>query len=307
MENKDLTLGFKVLSAYHLGAISKDDLAKLSKKNINWGSTELENNINLMKEQLLCSNFFKYWSEWDRSLMDLTSQAVAINFLILALKYWEKKNKPTNRTATEHIDFLRNAHRLFDRCLYEYITNQWKGSSDSKIKKNLESENFSSNFNSIEKEKWENLLDEMFDGKISGTPYSHKKTVDNKVKLLLIYYYSLNEISRPGDNVNNIYDFDHIIPKSELLSGDVYSKSNVSNILNICTLSKSDNCNKSDRRLIDINSQTENILVKQIEKYSKINKGDFRSYSGYADLKKLFEYRKNCIRSNFIEKRSDYI
>ncbi len=91
--------------------------------------------------------------------------------------------------------------QLLDRSIYEYVTKQWRGSSDSKIANNLEDLERSGSdlFDPVSSQSWNNLIDEMIEkGTIDGDSYVDK--LDNKrVKLILYYYYILNSVDGSTD------------------------------------------------------------------------------------------------------------
>ncbi|MCB5903108.1 hypothetical protein LIV42_12630 [Bacillus cereus] len=304
MANKDMTLGFKLLSAYYIGGISKADVASLAKeKEINWGYIEFESKINQMKNELLKSDTFKFWSSWKKSLLSMTSQAVAINFIVVTLKDWERKGMPANSSSSAHKSFIKNSLITFDQLVYEYITNQWKGSSDSRIKGNLiELETKDNIFPAIPKNKWIELVEEVFQGRLNGKEYSNTDSVEKKIKLLLLYYYTISEIGGPDFSIVDDYDFDHIISKSEIKqSSSHFAKKNVSNIFNIAALPKRDNILKNDKPLNRIN---ETWLKQQIEKYSEIPVSRFDEYSHPSSMEELYEFRLKKFKDAFDTNRT---
>ncbi|MCU4804546.1 hypothetical protein OCF14_08890 [Bacillus cereus] len=303
MANKDMTLGFKLLSAYYIGGISKADVASLAKeREINWGYTEFERKVNQMKNELLKSGRFKFWSSWKKSLLSMTSQAVAINFIVVTLKDWERKGMPTNSSSSAYKSFIKNSLITFDQLIYEYITNQWKGSSDSRIKTNLiELQTKDNIFPAIPNHKWIELVEEVFQGRLNGKEYSSTDSVEKKIKLLLLYYYTISEIGGPDFSIVDDYDFDHIISKSEIKQSSApFAKKNVNNIFNIAALPKRDNILKNDKPLNRIN---EPWLKQQIERYSEIPIDRFTEFSHPSSMEKLYEFRLNKFKDVFETKR----
>lgn len=306
MANRNMTLGFKLLSAYHVNGISKADVASLAKSdNINWDTSEFEDKINQMAEQLYKNDTFIFWNTWNKSLLSLTSQAVAINFLVITLKDWERKGSPKNPSSSLFKSFIKNALTTFDQQIYEYITNQWKGSSDSKIKRNIaELENKDDIFTPISENKWIELIDELFEGRLNGKLYSNTETIEPKVKLLLLYYYTLAEISGP-DGILKDYDFDHVLSRSAIKqSNSEYAKMHISNIFNIAPLSKRDNIKKNDRPL---NLIGESWLKQQIEKYAEIKIDNFSDFCHPNSMQKLYELRIDKFRNVFTTQRKKII
>ena len=174
-EETIITRSFKLLSAYYEGGISRDDVANLAKNTkIDWMKPQIEDDINTMSEQLLKVDFFKYWSSWGKSLRELTQEAVAINYTILILKDWERKDRPTSPSSILFKQFILNAKILLDKSIYEYTANQWKGSSDSKIKKYIgEIDGSLDVWIPIDSAKWSSLISELVDeGILNGVQYS---------------------------------------------------------------------------------------------------------------------------------------
>lgn len=303
-EETIITRSFKLLSAYYEGGISRDDVSNLAKNTkIDWMKPQIEDDINAMSDQLLKADFFKYWGSWGKSLRELTQEAIAMNYTILILKDWERKGKPTTPSSTTFKQFIMNAKNLLDKSIYEYMTNQWKGSSDSKIKKNIEAIKKSPDvWTPIESVKWNSLISELIDeGILIGGQYSKSESIDPKIKLLLIYCNVLNSRTGPDKALYKSFDYDHIIPKNDILSSaNDFAKNNISNIFNIETLPKSDNIIKGDKPLSVI---TEEWKIDQIERYSYIPRDKFDDFSKAAQMKDLKEFRGKEIKKILSEKR----
>jgi hypothetical protein len=153
--------------------------------------------------------------------------------------------------------------------IYEYVTGQWRGSSDSRISSNLEDiggEN--SVFDPVSDSRWSQLMKEiLYDGRIEGRSYVEKKRVNKRVKLLLRYYYVLSQEGAPrGPDVE--VDVDHIIPTAAFEASarsDLKPKSNY--MANLALLPKKPNITKSDKPLNEISN---NWLKSEIERYTGI-------------------------------------
>lgn len=307
-KERTITRSFKLLSAYYEGGISGEDIGNLARNTkIDWKKPQIESDINLMSEALLKSDFFKYWRSWRKSLRELTQEAIAINYTVLTLIDWENKGRPSTPSSTSFKQFALNAKILLDKSIYEYIKNQWKGSSDSKIKRNIEGARKNSDvWIPINKEKWEELISEMIDqGTINGIKYSASEKVDSTVKLLLIYFNVLNSRSGPDWTIYKLFEFDHIIPRSEIMSSNnEFAKKNISNLFNIQTLPKGDNIIKGDKPLTNI---TDNWRIEQIEKYSHIPHNKFSDFSSFDDMEALRTYRGSIIKETFSDKRSEVL
>lgn len=189
-----ITLGFQLVSAVFIKGVSQHHIEKLSmldESSINWDS-DIENLIkdfNMIGSNLIDDSFFSFFNSWNNPLIQMTSNAVAVTFIILTYLDWKRKNKPAR--GTQYKQFVKNSRVLFDRLIYEWITNRWASSIDTKIKERIKS--FSTEpdvYLPIPPTTWEKLIVEIIDDyKINGTPISQNK-VDKKIKAILYYYYT---------------------------------------------------------------------------------------------------------------------
>jgi hypothetical protein len=282
---KRVTLGFKLMAGYHHGEISRDATEKLAAdESIPWGSTRFEQDINRMMEVILHDDLFKFWESWHKSIMDQTSDAVAINFLLVLLKDWERKGRPVNPAAAQTNLFLKNARILLDRSVYEYVTKQWRGSSDSRIAGNLASIAAQGpSLDRIPDDRWNSLVHEVVDrGSIEGRSYL--LSTDRSIRLLLLYMYVVEEIDGPTEP-NTEYDVDHIIPQAAFeAQGNPAIEPLKNHIANLALLPHRQNNSKSDRPL---RSLTEAWLKRQVLKYEGISEADFSSYSEVSQFDAL--------------------
>jgi hypothetical protein len=286
---KRITLGFKLMAGYHRGEISRDATEKLaSDESIPWGSTGLERDINRMMEVVMQDDLFKFSESWRISIMDQTSDAVAINFLLVLLKDWERKGKPVAPGAASTRLFLKNARILLDRSVYEYITKQWRGSSDSRIAGNLSALGTQNPLlERIPDERWTSLIQEVVDrGSIEGRSYL--LSTDRSIRLLLLYMYVVAEVDGPTEP-NAGYDLDHIIPQSAFEAhGDLAIEPFKNHVTNLALLPHRQNITKSDRPLREIN---EPWLRRQVLKYEGITETDYPRYSAVDQFDALRAFR----------------
>ena len=305
---KAITLGFKLMSAQYIGGISKNHISELSDStNLNWEQDpeKLITDLNLMGKILSADNFYKYMQSWKINIMDLMSDAIAINFLALTYKDWLKKDKPVGNSSITN-KFIKNSRVLFDSLIFEYITRQWRGSSDSRVSENLK--NFPTKgdlYVPILKSKWEQLLEEIIEKhEVLGTK-AKEDVIDNTViPPLLYYYYILNEQQGPT-GLDITIEKDHIIPKALLESSHIENKSILTNnLFNLCLLPKRENITKRDKRLIEI---TDTWLIDEIEKYTGIRKTDFYKYSDIENIQELKTERKARLLEVLIDKRNNYL
>lgn len=295
---KNITLGFKIISGIILEAIKKEDLSLLSTdKNIRWSEQidEIVLDICNIGKLLSESNYFKCLLSWNQSLMDLTSDAVALNFLFMTYKDYLRKGKPYGRGSKQ---FVSNAIRLADKSIYEYVTKKWRGSSDAKISKNLKSfSTLNDIYDVVPDDTWKTLLTNMID---------HAKIEDDDIKFTLMksiifHHYAIAEIMGPND-INVKVNVDHIIPQSFFENGTILNGQNIKNsIFNLCPLPQKENAKKSDKILSAI---TDKWLIQQIEKYSHIKKEDFQKFSNVTNWEELKESRRSFFEKEFFINRN---
>ncbi|MGR5995325.1 hypothetical protein ACT7C9_23360 [Bacillus cereus] len=265
-----ITLGFKIFSAIYEKAINKNAVSRISRNpKIKW-KEDLEQfivDVNLMLKIISEVTYFKYLRSWNVALMEITSDAVLINFIAILYQDWERKGKPITSDAKK---FQKNAVILFDRLIYEYLTRQWRGSSDSKIASNLmklyrEPDVFSA----LDQQKWVHLLDEIID---NNTINDDKIKKYSELKPLLVHYYCLSNIAGP-DQIDIEVNIDHIYPQdlfnnSPDLSIDEKDLS-CNNLFNLALLPKGNNIAKGNKKLKVLDDPW---LIDQITKYTGILK-----------------------------------
>ena len=300
--SKKITLGFKFISGIYQDGVKKEDIDQLGRnKLIKWDSDyeELIQDINSVSKLILTTEYFKYLKSWQFSIMDNLSDGIALNFLLIMYKDWIRKNKPIG-TDIKTKQFQKNAFILLDTLIYEYVTKQWRGSSDSKIAKNLlKIEHEDEIFKHIPKEKWIGLLNEIMEKNMIDGDLITQKTMQP----ILYHFYAISKIHGPDTNYN--IEVDHIVPQSLFKSSAIpNSDTIVHNLYNLGLLPKDDNISKSNKRLIEI---IDNWLMDQIQKYEFIDKDDFRKYSDLNNFQELKEYRGSIILEAFENKRDNIL
>lgn len=298
---KELTYGFKLLSGILLGGVKKESIEELSKMPINW-SSDIENLVydfqNMFK--LIASfDYFKYLKSWNTTIMELTSDAIALDFIIIAYKDWCRKGKPIGDTKAKQ--FQKNCFILWDRLIFEYINKQWRGSSDQKIANNIISlKNESDLFSPVHTDKWRGILeDQIFEfSMIENSDISMAM-----MKPLLYHFYCLMQIQGPDTSYN--IEIDHIIPQTLFNESSIIRKEVIqNNLLNLGLLPKDENIAKSNKKLILIDSQW---LKDQILKYEFISEDKFVEYSNVTNYQNMFDDRKSIFLKAYTIKRSDLL
>ncbi|MBQ6319871.1 MAG: DUF262 domain-containing protein [Lachnospiraceae bacterium] len=299
---KELTLGFKILSGLYDGGVKKENIERLGKKDLNW-SVEIDQLIGDIKNMLkLIGSFsyFKYFNTWRTSLMEISSDAVSLDFLLIAYKDWERKGKPIGSDTNAKI-FQKNCFILWDRLLYEYIFKLWRGSADQKTANNLSAfSNEPDRFEPISTDKWISVLkDQIFtESSIEGADISKAL-----MEPLLYHMYCMRCIAGPDSEYD--IEVDHIIPQSLFNASSIYRSDVIQhNLLNLGLLPKNENVAKSNKRLIEISDQW---LIDQIEKYEFIKQAKFSEYSNINSYKEMFDEREDIFLEAYNTARTNML
>lgn len=296
---KGLTIAFKILSGIYTKGVTKENIEKLADADdINW-DIDIDNlvrDINNMFILMKGHDYFKYLSTWRTTLMDLTSDFIAMNFFILCYLNWCKKGRPIGSGA-EVRKFQKESFILWDKLIYEYVKGLWKSSADSKIRVNIEK--LDDNFTYVSKDDWKRLLDEVFDhSKINGDDITFVL-----MKPLLYHYYCLASIEGPSAVKFKALDVDHIIPQT-LFESSVYERAGIikDNLLNLGILPKESNTSKGGKKLIQISDNK--VLVDEIKKYEFIDKVDFEKYSDITNYEEMFDMRRKFFEEAYGDLRT---
>lgn len=298
---KKLTLGFKILSGIYEKGIKKEDVDKLAlNKNISWESDidMLIDELNLIGKILSDSSYFKYLKSWNQTFLEITSDAVALNFLFTIYFDFKRKDKPAGNSTKAKI-FINNSIILADRLVYEYVTLKWRGSSDSKISQNIRS------FTSLP-EKFEIIQDSYWLA-LNKNINDNFKIEDNYisfsiVKTLVYHIYSIKSLM--GSSINSI-DVDHIIPQSLFDSSSIPNAENIKNALfNLCPLPSKENISKTNKKLKAIDDKW---LIQQIENYSNIKREQFEAFSDIMKWQDLRTQRRAFFEEEFIKLKTELL
>ena len=284
---KKLTIGFQIMAGIYKEGITKDDIDALGKASSDW-SSESDSLVKTLLDIIrLIEDFsyFNYFKSWNTSIMELTSDAIALNYLLLLYFDYIRKGKPIGH-STKTKQFQKNCFILWDSLIYEYIRKQWRGSSDSMIARNIKDIKTNTDmFNPIDKQKWLDLLSDISkNSKIEETNVSIPL-----MKPILYHMYCLAGMRGP-DNSPYPIEVDHIIPQYLFKSSTLENKDIIQdNLYNLGLLPKKDNISKSNCKLNEI---TNTWLKDQVEYYEFISKDSFEKYSDLNNYRKLFDERK---------------
>lgn len=285
---KKLTLGFKTMAGVYKKAVTKEHLDEMGRDNsIDW-SIEAENTIKDLKAVIKLieeTTYFRYLKTWKTSIMELTSDAIALDFILIMYFDYIRKEKPYG-AGTRTKQFQRNCFILWDSLIYEYVRKMWRGSSDSLIANNIrELSNKGDVFSPVEKEKWIDLLQEIYE----RSTVNETNVSVSLMKPILYHMYCLQNIAGPND-MGVTVEVDHIIPQSEFKSSTIPNKDVIKdNLYNLGLLPKKENVSKSNHKLKHIDDEW---LISQIETYEFVEQNMFEEFSSVSGYKGLFEYKK---------------
>lgn len=300
---KEVGLGFKILAGIYRNGVKKEDISSLSDTpSLNW-STDIDNlisDLNTLFKLISEHTFFKYFASWKTSIRTLLSDAIMLNFILLLRLDWINKGKPMTDNNAKKVQ--KNAVILFDRMVFEYTTRLWRGSSDSRISKNIINlrNNVTSDgtFIPVSQDKWDNLIENIIENNKIEEEYIDQQSLTP----LLYYYYCLNE--RAGINGYDgqyTIEVDHIIPQTKFDNSTIENKDIIKhNLFNLGLLPKKENISKSNKTLREI---TDSWLQSQIVYFEEIDKNDFEKFSDITNYLELKNQRGNIIKNVFKQNR----
>lgn len=293
-----ITLGFKIISSYYQNGMSAICVNKLeSNQDINWGSSidDLANNINIVCDILLDSDFFKFLNSWKKSISKLLGNALVLEFLVIILKDWEDKGKPKVSGSSERNSIVRDAKILFDKLVYEYAMGYWRGSGDSKMASHII--NWRDRIKPVDQQTWNSLIDGACEGDLNGQSFATKHLTP------IVYYSYVLQKQQPNTTGLGItYDVDHIIPQAKLIDNKLVPANYKDSLVNLALLPKKDNINKKDKFLSEI-PDSETWLKQTISNYTGIPIKDFGKYSDLNNINDLKSFRHSLISDIFTRLR----
>ncbi len=312
---KRITIGFKLISGFYQSGVKKEDIDNLA----NLPDTDKEGRFGWNKANECCEeikNFFNVLADdkylqilnsWGKCLSDIVSDGPTMNYLFLAFRSWIKLGKPTGHQNTSKHIFNKNLFILFDSVIYEYQTNQWRGSSDSRIAKNIiifENDSATEDNGLLKIQQtnpWTALLEEIFESnQINGKPIEK-----NSLSPMVFYYDILTDKTGKADDPA---DIDHIIPQAIWESSTISNKDVLKNsLLNLALLPQSVNRSKNKRPLSSFSISNEPSLVNDLSKYEDIAISDFAKYSQPTNWQDMRAARKKLYKEAFETKRTSIL
>ena len=278
-----LTLGFKLLAGIWGKGVRKEDIDALTGTGGDWFSRYeyLISDFQTMLNTMITGYYFQYISEWKTNLRKLTSDAVALNFAVVAYRKWEKHGRPSGNTTAAKA-FRKECLILWDRMIYEYIMGKWKGSGDSKINNNIEQTKNGNYPLEVSAQDWINLLNEILSNQsVGGVSIKSQSSMEP----ILYHFYCLKKLTIPAEAQS--FEVDHIMPKEALTTAG-YELKKQHSLYNLALLPKKDNCAKSNKKL---NQITDGWLIRMITEYEYIPRRDFDRYSDMGNLERLLKQR----------------
>lgn len=299
---KKITISFKILSAIVTKGIKKEDIDEKLSVNTDWivRIDELINDLNMVFKLIKESQYFATLGTWGKSISSLIGDSPTINFIALTYLDWVKKGKPVSNTNANKVK--KNAFILIDKLFYEFLNKQWRGSSDSKVNRNLLSHKPNEDINShIENKEWNSFLYNMFFNlKIGGEDLTFTES-----SKLLYHYYSIKGIKGPNDSQVKV-DVDHIYSQSLIEESSLPNKKIIKDApFNLSLLPKNKNISKSNRKLSEVVGNYE--LVNIIETYAEIKLDKFQLYSNLINWESLRNERFEKFVNAFEKTRIDIL
>ncbi len=299
-----ITNGFKIVSGLLTNGVKKEEINTLYKV-IDWDNYEDKlSEIKDFFEYFKNNKYLKTIRSWGKSLSDVLSDGPTMNMLFILYRNWQKLGKPTGFSTEAIKIYNKNIFIALDRCFYEYLSNQWKGSSDSTISKNIESyeKGLATDENHllkpISESSWTTLLTTLFnDNTLNG------KLIAKGILAPLVYYYNCIK-GLKGEGLENPGEIDHIMPQSLWKSSTIKDKESIqNNAFNLALLPKNVNASKKDQLLSSMNG----VIADKISEYEEIDQTDFNKYSNISNYSQLKEYRENLYRDAIITMRKNIL
>lgn len=290
------TLGFKLFSALYVGGISSIHVSSIETKNpINW-ETEFETlvtDLNDLCDILETHQYFKCMKSWGQSIMSLTSNTIALEFLTIMYNEWKKINKK-RIDCVETKALKRNAVSLLDKLIFEYSNKQWRGSSDSKLASDILS--VSDRIKPKESSEWTALLRSLSNGILND-----QVVTQNLSKPILFHAKYLSEDYPAVTDADVSYDLDHIYPKALFGSNSNIKQEYKDSLCNLQILSSKANTSKNDKKLYEISDKS---IINEISKSSGISENDFDKYSDVSNIEELIHFRISELNDIYTNKRN---
>ena len=234
------------------------------------------------------------------------------------------KRKSNDPQAGEWIGFRTEAVHLFDRLVWEYVTREWRGASDSRVAADLGSADAGNDkISPARAREWEELTDTITrDARVKGVRYSGgfksgkwQSRLDRIVVVpLLIYQKIVRNDPGPGSRPA----VDHIIPQklwkalTGVDAGNETLRALEGNIINLALLPPDVNLAKSSTTLENV-LQTDQGMAQKLSRATFIPVSDFSKFSkpsqapAFRDFRmEIFKWDLAAQRSRLVENPGEY-
>ena len=290
------TLGFKLIAGIYCSGISSAKVSLLESAKdpgkITWVKDYegLITDLKTLCEIIQSHPYFKTMVAWKQNIMSLTSNTIALEFIILMYNEWKKLGKPT--TGEGYKKTRKQAFALLDKLIYEYSTKMWRGSSDHKLETDIADTN---RFTWKDKSEWKELSNSLCDGKIGET------IVTQQLASPVLYHSLFLKCQYPAVTCDS-YQIDHIIPQDKFKINE--EMKNLKDCLaNLEVLSSTNNDKKKDKELLEFKTTDKQDIANEIHTSSGIELNDFEKYSDIINLSDLITERKTRFESIFLVDR----
>lgn len=298
-----ITVGFKILSGLLTRGVKKEDIDTLSSK-MDWENYEDQlQDIKRFFESFKNNVYLGIIKSWGKCLSDIISDGPTMNYIFLLYRSWQKLGKPTGFATEAKRIYDKNAFIELDHMFYGYINNQWRGSSDSTIQRNIaafESGNgYDSNglFAPISADLWKETLDGIF-----KTNLLNGKPITKGALAPLVYFYNCLKTIK-GSGFGQPGEIDHIIPQSAWKASSVLDKDSIlNNVFNLAALPKDVNASKNDQLLSAIAGNSS--IATAVSNYEEIPLEDFMRFSEIANYEELKAMREKLYYEAFGDRRN---
>ncbi|MCQ2370513.1 MAG: DUF262 domain-containing protein [Akkermansia sp.] len=286
-----IAMGFKLLSAIHVKGISNKSVIELeSCDHINWddGLHDLVEELNLVVEIIREDDFFGYIHSYGMPLCKLLGNAPAMEFLTILWINWKVSGCP--RSGKKMRAIQRDARLLFDRLTFEYSVRLWRGSSDSKLARDVT--DWNGRLEQIPESSWLQLISESCEGMYNGQSIKY-----SNLKPILVYAMALEAKGYPERNCP--FDVDHIIPQSAF-NGNSSLIIKKDGLANLCVIPRVENEKKGEKPLSALKGKW---LGEKLSFFTGISQDEFDEFSSVMSIDRLIEKRKKTFITIFTDLR----
>ncbi len=295
VDNK-INYGFKLFAGRYSGSISKNVVDNLANENIDWNSSDFEDEIAAVCECLMKNDpGIRRYNSYHYPLRKLLGDTVVMCYIILLIN---KYNELTNNRSSElkgsnRKTFIVYSRILLDRLIYEHSCSFWKGSSDSRLKSYLK--NPSVAFTQVEKNVWDALITEVYESnEINGNP------AKKNVLTVLIYYFSMIRNKSLDLEDGESPQIDHIIPDGTFTkeSSDIKFKDSLINFALLPPL-------LNNKKKANINS-IEQVYLEEICKLEDIDVETIKQLNDPGSMS-ILKTKRMAIIDDIKEKRDSFV